>query len=244
MESTLAGLLSLAISFLAGFLGLGNIASKILGVIQKVRAAVDKAIDTAIAWIVTKAKALFAKLFGKKEKPDEKDPKGSVATIQALQEDLKNRNRDINSAEEFKNMVGSVADSHPGLSAIRVRKTEEGQYVIEASASPFTFIGFVGEYVRTDYGSVVGTVAFDGVLFGEPAYSGGGMHAEDKIIGFVNTRLMLLTKQHAQLPQKVEVYVSCKVRAKTKCSRLQFDWFEESISDNFNLDSLIIHTGT
>ena len=72
VESTLAGLLSLAISFLAGFLGLGNIASKVMGVIEKVRAAVDKALDTAIAWIVGKAKALFAKLFGKKDKKDER----------------------------------------------------------------------------------------------------------------------------------------------------------------------------
>jgi hypothetical protein len=60
VESTLAGLLSLAISFLAGFLGLGNIASKVMGVIEKVHAVVDKALDTAIAWIVGKAKALFA----------------------------------------------------------------------------------------------------------------------------------------------------------------------------------------
>ena len=73
VESTLAGLLSLAISFLAGFLGLGNIASKVLAVVERVRAVVDKALDTAITWVVGKAKALFAKLFGKKEKEDDKD---------------------------------------------------------------------------------------------------------------------------------------------------------------------------
>src|SRR5206468_210728 len=64
VESILAGLLSLAISFLAGFVGLGKVSDKVMGVITKVRAAVDKAIDTAINFIVTKAKALFAKLFG------------------------------------------------------------------------------------------------------------------------------------------------------------------------------------
>jgi hypothetical protein len=67
VESTLASLLSLAISFLAGFLGLGNIATKIKEVIEKVRAVVDKALDKAIGWIVGKAKALFGKLFGGKE---------------------------------------------------------------------------------------------------------------------------------------------------------------------------------
>jgi len=69
VENILAGLLSLAISFLAGFV-LGNVAGKIMGVINKLWDKVDKALDTAIAWIINKAKALFARLFGKKDKPD------------------------------------------------------------------------------------------------------------------------------------------------------------------------------
>ena len=72
VERILADLLSLAISFLAGFLGLGKVTDKIMEVIEKVRGTVDKAIDAAIAWIVEKAKKLFAKLFGKKDKPDDK----------------------------------------------------------------------------------------------------------------------------------------------------------------------------
>ena len=61
VENILARLLSLSISFLAGFLGLGKITDKIKEVIEKVRMTVDKAIDSAIKWIVDKAKALFAK---------------------------------------------------------------------------------------------------------------------------------------------------------------------------------------
>jgi hypothetical protein len=86
VEKTLAGLLSLAISFLAGFLGLGRITDKIMGVVNKVRAVVDKAIDTAIAWIIGKAKALFAKLFGK-GKQDDRTPEQKQADLnKALQE--------------------------------------------------------------------------------------------------------------------------------------------------------------
>ncbi len=72
VESILAGLLSLAISFLAGFVGLGKVTDKIMGVMNKVRATVDKALDTAINFIIGKAKALFARLFrkGKDGKPD------------------------------------------------------------------------------------------------------------------------------------------------------------------------------
>jgi hypothetical protein len=73
VESILAGLLSLAISFLAGFVGLGKVADKVMAVITKVRAAVDKALDAAIAWIVAKAKALFGKLFGKDKKDERTD---------------------------------------------------------------------------------------------------------------------------------------------------------------------------
>ena len=60
VESILARLLSLAINFLAGFIGLGKVADKIMGVIEKVRGVVDKAIDALINWIVTAAKKLGA----------------------------------------------------------------------------------------------------------------------------------------------------------------------------------------
>jgi hypothetical protein len=83
VESVLAGLLSLAISFLAGFFGLGNVADKVMGVIKKVQTAVDKALDTAIAWIIGKAKALFAKLFGKKDDQESAESKEVKAKIKA-----------------------------------------------------------------------------------------------------------------------------------------------------------------
>jgi hypothetical protein len=71
VESSLAGLLSLAISFLAGFIGLGNVAEKLRGIIVKVQAFVDKALDTGINFLIGKAKALFAKLFSGKDKKDD-----------------------------------------------------------------------------------------------------------------------------------------------------------------------------
>jgi hypothetical protein len=61
VENTLAGLLSLAINFLAGFLGLGNVAEKVMAVIEKIRAPIDKALDWLVGWIVKAAKTLVAK---------------------------------------------------------------------------------------------------------------------------------------------------------------------------------------
>jgi hypothetical protein len=57
VESTLAGMLVLAINFLAGFLSLGKIADKVMNIINtKVRQPIDKALDKVIDWIVTMAK--------------------------------------------------------------------------------------------------------------------------------------------------------------------------------------------
>jgi hypothetical protein len=86
VEGALTGLLSLAISFFAGFVGLGNVASKVMEVIKKVQTAVDKALDAAIDWIVTKAKALFAALFGgndKDAKPDERTDKQKAQDVES-----------------------------------------------------------------------------------------------------------------------------------------------------------------
>lgn len=58
VERILANLLSLAISFLAGFAGLGRVADKIREVIEKIRAPIDKALDWLVNWIVTAAKKL------------------------------------------------------------------------------------------------------------------------------------------------------------------------------------------
>jgi len=61
VETTLAGLLSLAISFFAGFVGLGDVVKPVMDVIHKVQAVIDKAIDSLIDWIVKTAKSLFQK---------------------------------------------------------------------------------------------------------------------------------------------------------------------------------------
>jgi Domain of unknown function (DUF4157) len=77
VESILAKLLSLAINLLAGFAGFGKVSEKIMGVINKVRAPIDKALDWLINWIVgmakkvgnfvvNKAKKLFDWAFAKK----------------------------------------------------------------------------------------------------------------------------------------------------------------------------------
>jgi len=70
VETTLAGLLSLAINFLAGFAGMGKVADKIMAVFNKIRAPIDKAMDWLVNWVVTAAKKLLGKLTGKEGAAD------------------------------------------------------------------------------------------------------------------------------------------------------------------------------
>lgn len=91
VESILAGLLSLAISFLAGFLGLSRITDKIMEVVQRVRAKVDAAIGAAVNWVVTRARSMFASLFGNRDRQDdrtdeqkERDKRAAIAEAEGL----------------------------------------------------------------------------------------------------------------------------------------------------------------
>jgi hypothetical protein len=56
VETTLAGLLTLAVNFLAGFAGLGRVADQVRNVIARIRAPIDRALDRVIAWIVNMAR--------------------------------------------------------------------------------------------------------------------------------------------------------------------------------------------
>jgi hypothetical protein len=75
-----------------------------MGVVEKVRGTVDKALDAAIAFIIGKAKSLFAALFGKKKpgKPDtrsaadmQKDLDKAVAEADGLLASEKNYPEDV-----------------------------------------------------------------------------------------------------------------------------------------------------
>jgi hypothetical protein len=82
VETSLAGVLSLAINFLAGFAGLGKVADKIMAVFEKLRAPFDKAMDWLVDFVVKGAKNLLAKVTGKGgDKPDER-------TLQQKETDL------------------------------------------------------------------------------------------------------------------------------------------------------------
>lgn len=135
VETALAGVLSLAISFLAGFLGLGNIADKVMGVIKEIRATVDKAIDALIAWIVKMAKALFAKVFGKKDAQKSKSASVKRDLVTALSQQLSTDRKH----EEARVTIAKVAQQFRplGVKSVLVEAPDsDGESAIIVEMSP------------------------------------------------------------------------------------------------------------
>jgi Domain of unknown function (DUF4157) len=129
VESSLAGLLSLAISFLAGFLGLGGIADKVMGVITKIRATIDKGLDALIAWIVKMAKSLFAKVFGKGDKPDERTPVQKEADVAAARSDAEKVLTQSDSVDKVRNALPDIKSKYR-LTTIELEKTGDDYDVL------------------------------------------------------------------------------------------------------------------
>jgi hypothetical protein len=109
VESTLAGILSLAINFLAGFAGLGKVSDKVMGVIGKVRAPIDKALDALINWIVSMALKLgkFVAQAGVPQDPNTRLTLGMQAAVGV--------------ANRFAGQPVGISILNPLLSAVKIR---------------------------------------------------------------------------------------------------------------------------
>lgn len=142
VESTLAGLLVLAISFLAGFLGLGKIADKVMNIINtKVRAPVDKALDFLIGWIVNGAKKLLTGLFGKKtDKPDTRtDAQRQADLAKGMSEAEALLRNEKDSPDDVRHAIGGIKAKYRivSLELVKERESEEGETDhIEGEMSP------------------------------------------------------------------------------------------------------------
>lgn len=134
VEGALAGVLSLAINFLAGFAGLGKVADKVMGVIQKIRAPIDKALDWLVNFIVTGAKKLgkFIVQAGVPEDPNERVRLGADAAVAVV--------------NALRGPSVTAALINPALAAIKLRyglKTlvpvdVSGEWWVDAEVNPRT----------------------------------------------------------------------------------------------------------
>lgn len=133
VENALAKAIPVAIGFLAGLLGLGDISGTIRKTIDKAQAPTNKAIDWVIHQAVKLVKAagkLIAGAFGKKDKskkdaePDDSDPEKAAkveAGLAAIDAEEQNRIRDGGLTQEAaEEVAGNVKKAHPVFKSITV----------------------------------------------------------------------------------------------------------------------------
>jgi hypothetical protein len=139
VENALAKAIPVVIGFLAALLGLGGISEKIKSIIDTIR----KPINAAIDWVIKKAVDLVkaaGKLLGfGKEKEDEKGKSGDVKeqAATALSQQLKSEHKKAEANEIVKSVLVNLQPQ--GLKKLELGpKTDKGEYIIYAEASPDT----------------------------------------------------------------------------------------------------------
>jgi hypothetical protein len=132
VESTLAGLLTLAISFLARLVGLGKVSDVVVNIVNKIRAPIDKALDKVVDWIVAGARKIgrFIAQAGLPQDPGERLKLGMAAATAA--------------ANRFAGKGVGAAVLLPLFGAIKTRYgftelvavPERGRWVVEGAINP------------------------------------------------------------------------------------------------------------
>ena len=86
VERTMAGLLTLVISFLARIAGLGRVADAVTRIIDRVRQPIDRALDRVVAWIVHQARRVgrFVAQAGVPQDPAERLRLGMQRAVSAV----------------------------------------------------------------------------------------------------------------------------------------------------------------
>ena len=118
IEQTLAGLLTLVISFLARIAGLGRVGDAITSVVDRVRRPIDRALDRVVDWIVAQARHL-GRLAGGGRSHDER---WNVA-VQALQQELTRLRDEGTTTEEIQRRL-PVWQQRFGFSNLTLQTSE------------------------------------------------------------------------------------------------------------------------
>jgi hypothetical protein len=133
VEKTMAGLLTLVISFLARLVGLGKVSDAVVNIVNKIRAPIDKAIDKVIEWIVATARKLKKLVTGEGRAA----PEGGVYAL--ARRSLVNRLGSRASVARAKAAAEEVRKEFApqGLRSLDVRWSDKAKaYVFDAAASP------------------------------------------------------------------------------------------------------------
>ncbi len=137
IENAFAKGIQIAIGFLASIFGLGGIAAKVKNLIKAIATPVQTAVGKVIDWIVAKGRALFNKVFGKKEKTDlnndENDPNKTNLKL-AVNE----VNKVIDKTKDFEQVSKILPQikAKYGLEKLSLVKNKKYHYHVEAKINP------------------------------------------------------------------------------------------------------------
>jgi hypothetical protein len=139
VEMTMANTLTIVIAFLAKFAGLGNIPDKVVGIIKKIRAPIDKGLDKIVAWLGKMLEKVREAIFGKKDTakesliPVKERWEKGMAEVNKYADKLKDREFD---ATKFKEGLAPISTKY---GFVKLNLIEEGSgFVIEAEMNPKT----------------------------------------------------------------------------------------------------------
>ncbi|HEX4526266.1 MAG TPA: DUF4157 domain-containing protein [Gaiellaceae bacterium] len=143
VEQTMAGLLTLVISFLARFAGLGKVSDEVKKIIQKIRDPIDKALDKVVEWIVNLGKKIgrfFANAArGPQPANPPPDPQKQIRINAALAmidaEDTRVAHHGEVTKEEAEGIAQRVRQAHPVLRTLTVVDAA-GRWDYDYTASP------------------------------------------------------------------------------------------------------------
>lgn len=82
VEQTLANILTVALAFLAKFIGLGGVPAKVVGIVKKIRQPIDKGLDKIVGWLG----GILKKLMGKNKKDERTEEQKKSDLEKALNE--------------------------------------------------------------------------------------------------------------------------------------------------------------
>jgi hypothetical protein len=131
VEQTMAGLLTLVISFLARIVGLGKVSDAVLEIVKKIRAPIDKALDKVVEWIVNVGRAAIGRKRGEPGAGGDVRDRVRVALTQKLSAP--------HDREQIRAIVKGVeSEFRPqGLARLEIGAAgPDGRYPILAQASP------------------------------------------------------------------------------------------------------------
>lgn len=137
VEQTMAGLLTLVISFLARIAGLGRVSDAVTNVVNRVRQPIDRALDRVVEWIVAQARRLGRLIAGGAgaRGPDERTPEQKQADLRRAITDASTAVHRESSPRRVQRLLDRIKQQYR-LAALTTEAAGRGRFKVQAVINP------------------------------------------------------------------------------------------------------------